>query len=45
MATWFMPLPGSSPRMRGTRFNDAIMESSRGIIPAYAGNTIFGQCL
>ena len=28
--------------MRGTRFNDAIMESSRGIIPAYAGNTNCG---
>ena len=31
---------GSSPRMRGTPAGEASEESGRGIIPAYAGNTI-----
>ena len=32
--------PGSSPRMRGTHDQRGHGERSRGIIPAYAGNTI-----
>ena len=39
MATWFMPLPGSSPRMRGTRGFELGRLALHGIIPAYAGNT------
>ena len=31
---------GSSPRMRGTPGGEASEESDRGIIPAYAGNTL-----
>ena len=31
---------GSSPRMRGTRAPGAIRCGVRGIIPAYAGNTL-----
>ena len=33
--------PGSSPRMRGTRCCNKIARRTRGIIPAYAGNTCF----
>ena len=33
-------LPGSSPRMRGTRDNCAYRVYAGGIIPAYAGNTL-----
>ena len=32
---------GSSPRMRGTRFRRRIVVGAIGIIPAYAGNTIW----
>ena len=32
-------MPGSSPRMRGTRIGILIMYETFGIIPAYAGNT------
>ena len=39
MATWFMPLPGSSPRMRGTPHELRDGRVIDGIIPAYAGNT------
>ena len=31
---------GSSPRMRGTRARQAAVARERGIIPAYAGNTV-----
>ena len=34
-----MTVPGSSPRMRGTRGLDETAEILKGIIPAYAGNT------
>ncbi len=40
MATWFMPLPGSSPRMRGTHSFAWGTGVNVGIIPAYAGNTL-----
>ena len=33
-------LQGSSPRMRGTRARQAAVARERGIIPAYAGNTM-----
>ena len=39
MATWFMPLPGSSPRMRGTPNLRLASRMTARIIPAYAGNT------
>ena len=42
MATWFIPLPGSSPRMRGTRSARNAFITRAGIIPAYAGNTTWG---
>ena len=32
-------LPGSSPRMRGTRRGEHVGQHRQGIIPAYAGNT------
>ena len=32
---------GSSPRMRGTRGDDTLARALGGIIPAYAGNTVF----
>ena len=35
-----VPLPGSSPRMRGTPSRPAGQVSEGGIIPAYAGNTV-----
>ena len=35
----FSHFPGSSPRMRGTRFGLSLKVLSDGIIPAYAGNT------
>ena len=31
---------GSSPRMRGTLFDEGVVDSYRGIIPAHAGNTV-----
>ena len=34
-----VPLPGSSPRMRGTLHFDSAQGDAPGIIPAYAGNT------
>ena len=39
MATWFIPFPGSSPRMRGTLSARKGVTLGNGIIPAYAGNT------
>ena len=41
MATWFMPAPGSSPRMRGTPADGVKDGQIYGIIPAYAGNTVY----
>ena len=35
------PTSGSSPRMRGTPYYITCLEPGRGIIPAYAGNTVF----
>ena len=35
-----MPAAGSSPRMRGTRGATLVGSGCRGIIPAYAGNTL-----
>jgi len=39
-------MPGSSPRMRGTRLITLMLATTRGIIPAYAGNTFrhSGSC-
>ena len=34
------PRPGSSPRMRGTLTAEQWLDMHRGIIPAYAGNTM-----
>ena len=35
---------GSSPRMRGTPLSDRVTNRQRGIIPAYAGNTLWCRC-
>ena len=43
--SFFWVLVGSSPRMRGTPNSTLLSRSSRGIIPAYAGNTIFNHSL
>ena len=40
----FHTCPGSSPRMRGTPNPAILLGSSRGIIPAYAGNTKPYKC-
>ena len=34
-----LPVPGSSPRMRGTQIRESSGTVGHGIIPAYAGNT------
>ena len=34
-------MAGSSPRMRGTQLCEEVAQASGGIIPAYAGNTLF----
>ena len=39
LRTWAAPLPGSSPRMRGTLTALGEVVVHAGIIPAYAGNT------
>ena len=39
MLSNFRCTPGSSPRMRGTRFRCSAVVVDGGIIPAYAGNT------
>ena len=40
-SSWMLScVVGSSPRMRGTLFGVLVFTTSRGIIPAYAGNTI-----
>ena len=39
VSTVSMPLPGSSPRMRGTHLREHGARHHEGIIPAYAGNT------
>ena len=40
-ASVIIPLVGSSPRMRGTRVLSIFAVISTGIIPAYAGNTVW----
>ena len=35
-----IPTEGSSPRMRGARAHDELVETGLGIIPAYAGSTL-----
>ena len=46
IAWWLIGMPGSSPRMRGTRLITLMLATTRGIIPAYAGNTFrhSGSC-